>query len=716
MARSKRGLGWPWDNPKDAFDAYGPAIHNKKLTWLFNWEMWKPNGLPAGLKYVPQVRTETEAAQIDQCLSTIGANNIDHFIGFNEPDNSGQANIPVPRAVHLWKQYVLPAKNKFGFKLGSPAVTNSSTGKKWLQDFLHSLGGQDEIDFVVLHWYGLNVHDLKDYLVDMHSTFKKPIWLNEFACTTFGGQVPSEQQVEKFEQEALKFLDGTDFVEKYAWFGSAVNNGSMGGVAVVNKLANDGHLTARPNRYQPTNKSKKEETYYFFNNYWNDNGTAGPNFDHPEKPTHLQPGASTFVALPASYKGRVQRGKLIPATWVEFQLSADYDHKAWGDISLEQGYDGPAMIRATDGGGGANGFMFDILPKAPAAARQKRSDGVECIASTMGNWLGGKNQVAIEYEKGVVGQKKANYGEDIVRQANVLASCYVVDPSASLKGLHYCTTGAAGAECPPLAAITSSNELALTPKPNKHRQPTNSAARNRRGGATLRIREECERFFCETMMAVFYGERNGHSAVSGLTGVYQHHQTNSSSNGRLQHDSASDTGSSLYSVDSGYFGSFSSSTSINNNNPNAVNYRRSSTHQPTPPYDGPEEMCVDGRVNGTIEATQWMEIWDYQGANSFRAFVAEDFALNEKSLFVFFDAGVVGRDLKKSLVALIELAESPLACSQLILCVDRSIELEDAKTLTKGLQWAGFELATLDHWAGGLDVTSKEWVFMGMEV
>lgn len=214
------------------------------------------------------------------------------------------------------------------------------------------------------------------------------------------------------------------------------------------------------------------------------------------------------------------------------------------------------------------------------------------------------------------------------------------------------------------------------------------------------------------MMAVFYGERNGHTAVSGLAGVYQHHQTNSSS----------DTGTSLHSVDSGYFGSFSSSTSIINNNNNnnnhlhAANSRRSSTQQPTPPYDGPEEMCLDGHVNGTIEATQWMEIWDYQGANSFRAFVAEDFALNEKSLFVFLDAGVVGRDLKKSLVALIELAESPLACSQLILCVDRSIEPEDAKTLTKGLQWAGFELATLDHWAGGLDVTSKEWVFMGMEV
>ena len=42
----------------------------------------------------------------------------------------------------------------------------------------------------------------------------------------------------------------------------------------------------------------------------------------------------------------------------------------------------------------------------------------------------------------------SNYGEVVARQVNVLASCYIVDPSASLKGLHYCTTGAAGTSFP----------------------------------------------------------------------------------------------------------------------------------------------------------------------------------------------------------------------------------------------------------------------------
>lgn len=54
----------------------------------------------------------------------------------------------------------------------------------------------------------------------------------------------------------------------------------------------------------------------------------------------------------------------------------------------------------------------------------------------------------------------SNYGEDAVQRVNVLASCYIVDSGANLKGLHYCTTGAAG-----------TSTLSLLPeKPTSHRR------------------------------------------------------------------------------------------------------------------------------------------------------------------------------------------------------------------------------------------------------
>lgn len=204
------------------------------------------------------------------------------------------------------------------------------------------------------------------------------------------------------------------------------------------------------------------------------------------------------------------------------------------------------------------------------------------------------------------------------------------------------------------------------------------------------------------MRAVFHGERNSVRHDSGLAGVYQHQEQLSNrdhSRSSRQQDEEFDTGSSVTSIDSGYFGSYSGDSHAR-------------------PVDSPaSSVCVDGPCDSNpIEVTEWMEIWDYQGGASFRAFVAEDVASGERALFTFFDAGIVGRDLKKALVALIELTETPLDCSRLVVCIERSIEDEELAGLTKGLQWAGFELETLDQWAGIRDVTSSRWVFMGMEV
>lgn len=158
---------------------------------------------------------------------------------------------------------------------------------------------------------------------------------------------------------------------------------------------------------QLTNKSKKETDYYFYDNYWNGNGTAGANFDKPLKNIKLKPDASQFVSLPRSFKGRVQRGTQLPCTWVEFQLDASDDHKAHGDISLQQGCDGAATIASTDGTNVSNGFTHDVVTGAPAAAIRKKPNGERATDTTVGNWMGGPNKAAIDYLNKVVGQRRA---------------------------------------------------------------------------------------------------------------------------------------------------------------------------------------------------------------------------------------------------------------------------------------------------------------------
>lgn len=42
--------------------------------------------------------------------------------------------------------------------------------------------------------------------------------------------------------------------------------------------------------------------------------------------------------------------------------------------------------------------------------------------------------------------------------------------------------------------------------------------------------------------------------------------------------------------------------------------------------------------------TDWLEIWDYVGGATFRGYIAEH--QGERSMFVFFDSGVLSSDLK----------------------------------------------------------------------
>jgi len=136
----------------------------------------------------------------------------------------------------------------------------------------------------------------------------------------------------------------------------------------------------------------------------------------------------------------------------------------------------------------------------------------------------------------------------------------------------------------------------------------------------------------------------------------------------------------------------------------------------------------NGKSGQGIDAT--LEIWDYAGGCSFRGFVGG--LDDKKSVFAFFGSSIIGQDLKqgyalsrsavkskltkRSLMALIELADQVFGVRQVVICLDRMIPETDAKGFMKSLAWVGFELITLDMWTGNMDLTSDRWVFLGMEV
>jgi hypothetical protein len=62
---------------------------------------------------------------------------------------------------------------------------------------------------------------MRMFLEDMHNTYGLPLCVNEFACSRMGNAAAaSVQEVEAFMREAVSWLDGCPFVERYAYFGN----------------------------------------------------------------------------------------------------------------------------------------------------------------------------------------------------------------------------------------------------------------------------------------------------------------------------------------------------------------------------------------------------------------------------------------------------------------------------------------------------------------
>lgn len=151
----------------------------------------------------------------------------------------------------MWKTYLEPLRSR-GIRLGSPAPSSAPSGKTWLQAFLAACAGGCTVDFIALRssldmgsvdvvfntntdYYDVNATNFMDYLDDFHATFQRPIWVTEWACQNFNDPNAqcSQDDVILFLNVTQTFMDSSEFVERYAWFGAMKD---MSGVNPVHIL------------------------------------------------------------------------------------------------------------------------------------------------------------------------------------------------------------------------------------------------------------------------------------------------------------------------------------------------------------------------------------------------------------------------------------------------------------------------------------------------
>jgi hypothetical protein len=210
----KKGVSvWKFTGLKDAMQDVGAK-------WYYNWAA-NNNDVPgpSGVEFVPMIWGKQNVT--DATLTQAKSEGTE-LLGFNEPDQGGQANMSVDDALAAW-----PKLQATGMRLGSPAVSyGGDQSGGWLDRFMSGASAKGyRVDFITLHWYGSDfsdaaVNQFLGYVDAVHKRYDKPIWITEYGLQTFSGtpKYPTGAQEVAFINGTTKGLQSRSYVERYAWF------------------------------------------------------------------------------------------------------------------------------------------------------------------------------------------------------------------------------------------------------------------------------------------------------------------------------------------------------------------------------------------------------------------------------------------------------------------------------------------------------------------
>ena len=218
-----RIVPWNWVSKKGT----GGDIQGMDNTWFYRWNNQDISDLQR--ENSPMSWGYGGANDDDDINLYRSKYKATHVLGFNEPDDclgqSGQYNnlCDVTTAVDVYENLM-----KTGLRLVSPACRQGAVFT-WLNSF-NTLAVQHDIriDVIAVHWYdwGDNpqgspnadattiFNRFKTYLNAVYAMYGLPIWITEFN----GNKYRSIETNRQFMELAVPYLEGLDFVERYAWF------------------------------------------------------------------------------------------------------------------------------------------------------------------------------------------------------------------------------------------------------------------------------------------------------------------------------------------------------------------------------------------------------------------------------------------------------------------------------------------------------------------
>lgn len=190
------------------------SVTTMNAFWEFAWSPTPPNC--TGIENVPMI---WGAGDIN---TTVGGNSL-WIMGFNEPDNSGQANLTPAQAATLWRQIEQKYPTR---KLLSPASNGDIPN--WLVDFrnayISAYGSPPRLDGLGVHCYRWFAYQCIPWIQQYESlaiSWGVPeIWVTEFSFATTSPSSPSGSLQE--QQTFINWMESQSQVTRFSWFASKI--------------------------------------------------------------------------------------------------------------------------------------------------------------------------------------------------------------------------------------------------------------------------------------------------------------------------------------------------------------------------------------------------------------------------------------------------------------------------------------------------------------
>lgn len=109
--------------------------------------------MPDGMTWYPQYWGPSKQGDFESQVAAGAIRPGMTILGWNEPDQPGQANMSIEDGIREYKRLITPYASQ-GYTLATPGCTSDDNGFNWISGFIAGCNGECGFSVLQTHYYG----------------------------------------------------------------------------------------------------------------------------------------------------------------------------------------------------------------------------------------------------------------------------------------------------------------------------------------------------------------------------------------------------------------------------------------------------------------------------------------------------------------------------------------------------------------------------------